>query len=483
MCKCATQCAHHATFTHAKRARYCTFSICQKKLAIIVITVYNIAMLKKILIVDDELEMCLSLSEILEANGYKVLYTTHSTEAINLLKQEEFSLILMDIRMPELGGIDLLKDVCDQFPDLHKIMISGFASVDNIVTSMKYGALNFYEKPIDIPSLLEELNTLKKQVTNNSIKSSIFMESNNPKMREIFQIVHTAAPTNAPVIIRGESGTGKEFIASCIHQLSPRRDKPIIKMNCAAIPDSLLESELFGYVAGAFTDAKESRKGKFEQANGGSFFFDEIGDMKMSTQAKLLRVLQEQEFEQLGGDKSIKTDIRFICATNKDFDELIQNGEFREDLYYRFSVININLPPLRERREDISLLVNYYINHYNKEHNKNISGLDSEVEALFLNHDWPGNIRELKNVLERASIFCPDKLISMKYLPKQYQTRTTITNEILSTHNLKKVTDNLSKQVISEALESVGGSRQKAAELLNIHRKTLYNRMKKYGLS
>lgn len=439
------------------------------------------------MIVDDEKEMCLSLSEILSANGYCSLFYTEPEKALEYLKKETPDLILTDYRMPGIGGLELLQNISEMNRKIPVVMISGFGSVDAVVQAMKYGALNFYEKPLDIETLLQEIAEFfaRKKESVSQEKREIYLRSQNPRMQEIFKIIEMAAPTNAPVIITGESGTGKEFIASAIHNLSERKNKPYLKMNCAAIPDNLLESELFGYEQGAFTDARKSKKGKFELANGGSLFFDEIGDMSLNTQSKLLRILQEQEFEKLGGTEVIKTDVRFICATNKNFQNLIDRNLFRSDLYYRISVISIQLPPLRERREDIPALCAYYIDIFNRQYQKNVKALSSAVEAFFLTHCWPGNIRELKNVLERSVIFCQGDYIESSHLPRQYQQDVNSCEEMDNPdrNKLEGLYNSLSRQVIVDALEQSGWSRQKAAETLNIHRKTLYNRMKKYGIS
>lgn len=432
-------------------------------------------MKKTILIIDDEEEMCLSLSEIVTSRGYHVLYTTKSNEVPELLLKHTIDMIISDVRMPDLGGIGLLKTIRDRHSNIPIIMISGYASTTDVVTAMKYGALNFYEKPLDISSLLEEIDEYLKVPDTTS--ADMYFTSNSKTMQDIFHIISTAAPTEAPVIITGESGTGKEKVASAIHYMSKRADNSYVKLNCAAIPDNLLESELFGYKKGAFTDAKNDKTGKFELADKGSIFFDEIGDMSLNTQAKLLRVLQEKEFEMLGGNRLIKADVRIVTATNKDLQKLIQEGKFREDLYYRLSVINIYLPPLRERMEDIDLLSNYFLKEYNSVYNKNILSISRDVLDIFHNHTWPGNIRELKNVMERSVIFCNSTTIQRENLPFQYREKNSMI------HNAPDIIyENLSKQMILEALEKSGGIKQKAAEMLNIHRKTLYNRMKKYGI-
>jgi two-component system, NtrC family, response regulator AtoC len=438
-----------------------------------------------LLIVDDEEEMCISLREIFTAEGFLTETTTNPEEAVGILQNRSIDLILMDIRMPEIGGISLLKMIRDRWSSLPIIMISGYASTQNIVQAMRYGALNFYEKPLEIPALIDEIRAyLGKQTVCPQDYREADLVSNNPVMEEVYQVVRTAAPTAAPVIITGESGTGKERIASAIHELSDRRDRSMVKINCAAIPDTLLESELFGYEAGAFTDARKARQGKFELADGGSIFFDEIGDMSLKTQAKLLRVLQEQEFERLGSNKLVRTDVRIIAATNSDIDDLIRRGVFREDLFYRISVISIHLTPLRERMEDIVQLAHYFLDVFNDRYDKRTTGFSPATKAILLSHDWPGNIRELKNVVERAVIFGQGEFIEVDDLPKQYrkQEGPPAASAPEGADHLVKMYDSLSRRAILAALETAKGSRGKAAEILNIHRKTLYNRMKKYGI-
>ncbi len=435
-----------------------------------------------ILIVDDEVEMCKSLSEILQTHGYTVTYTTNPLKVKSILQRDIIDLVIMDIKMPQLSGIDTLKAIKKDKKNTDIIMITGYPSVDSAVRAMKYGALNFYTKPIKIPELLNEINQLAKSRT----KRDIYPESKfkyklvtiNNEMLKIIETIEKVAPTDAPVIIQGESGTGKELVANSLHYKSRRANEPFIKVNCAALPDTILESELFGHEKGAFTDAIKTHKGKFELANGGTIFLDEIGDMSLNTQAKILRVLQEKEFERVGGSDILQTDIRVIAATNKDINKLIKEGKFREDLYYRLSVITIDLPPLRKRKDDILPLAKHFLRIFNKQYSKEIKDFTERVENIFLNHNWPGNVRELKNCIERAVIFCESNYITEKELPTQYQ-QIIEKNESFT---LDKAYDNISRDMILKALAKSNGVKQKAAEILNIHRKTLYNKMKKLGI-
>jgi len=408
----------------------------------------------KILIIDDELEMCLSLAELLESRGYQTRYATGTRDADTEINGENFNLILLDIRMPDGNGVDFLNTLRSRDRSIPVIMISAFASVENIVKAMKYGAVNFYSKPIDMPALLEEIARITAGMDNSPEPATgrLMTLTRTPGLGEIHALLEKAAPTDVPVIITGESGTGKELAANTLHQYSQRKDAPFIKLNCAAIPEALMESELFGHERGAFTDARERRKGKFEQASGGTIFFDEIGELNTGTQAKLLRVLQEKEFERLGGSETISTDVRVLAATNKNLRKMVKSGVFREDLYYRLSVITIELPPLRERRGDISVLTDYFLKIFNKQYNKNLEGVDGKTARFFSLHDWPGNVRELKNCLERAVIFSERKFISLADLPKQYSEAALEKN--LTGTILEEATDNLTRELIQDALDA-----------------------------
>lgn len=434
-----------------------------------------------ILLVDDELEMCLSLAELLRDEGYTALYTTNPREVPSLVQQKQIDLILMDVKMPEIGGIDLLKTVKKSDASIAVIMITGYPTVENAVRAMKYGALNFYTKPLKLPELLREIHELaatRAQHRSAPPDPSCQLITRNPEMQKILKTIEKAAPTAAPVLITGESGTGKEVAANTLHHLSPRADKPFIRVNCAALPDELLESELFGHEKGAFTGAVKERKGRFELANTGTIFLDEIGDMSLKTQSKILRVIQEQEFERLGGAKSIHTNIRIITATNKNLKKLLAAEKFREDLYYRLSVITIHLPPLRERKDDILLLADYFIEHFNRVYKKQITGLREDVRWFFQQHEWPGNVRELRNCLERAVIFCEQNEIGVNELASQYA--ELIERQPVNTY--EEAFESLNREIILDALDKSHGVKKKAADILNISRRTLYNRMKKLGI-
>ncbi|HTP57668.1 MAG TPA: sigma-54 dependent transcriptional regulator [Spirochaetia bacterium] len=432
----------------------------------------------QILIVDDEKELCASLSEILTEEGFHTLSTSDPRETPAILARTRVDLIILDIRMPGIGGIDLLKIVRKTNPNTKVIILTGHPSIENAVQSMKYGAVNFYEKPPNLKRLLNEIHEFSAAASREQ-QPVRRVVTDDPRLKKILQSAEKAAATTAPVLITGESGTGKELIASLVHEAGPRASRPFIKVNCAAIPETLLESELFGHEKGAFTNALSQRKGKFELANDGTIFLDEIGDMSASTQAKILRVLQEQEFERVGGSESIRTDIRVIAATNKDLRALIQKDSFREDLYYRLCVITLHVPPLRERPGDVELLIDHFLRVFSARYGKEIRGLDPQTRELLLAHTWPGNVRELKNCMERAAIFCEEELITLDDLPAQYM-------ELEGTHlgdKLQTTFEQLNRSMILEALEKSKGKKSKAADMLNINRRTLYNRMRKLGLS
>lgn len=445
----------------------------------------DITMNAKVLLIDDEQEYCVSLKKLLVAHDIICDYCLDPFDALNLIKREAYTLYISDLKMPKMSGIDLLQRIRDIDPGAPIIMISGFASTDSVVEAMRCGALNFYEKPIPFSKLLSEIKKIheRRELYTTGDKTDAGKAGTiitvNEQMHRLIHIARKAAMSDAPVIVHGKSGTGKELFSSIIHECSPRRDGPFIKMNCAAIPESLLESELFGYDQGAFTDAKRDQKGKFEVADGGTMFLDEIADMSLATQAKLLRVLQEGEFERLGSRKTRMANVRFVAATNQDLQLKIQEGTFREDLFFRLSVIQIEIPSLSERPDDIIPIARYYLETFNHKYHKTITGFSEQVTNMLLVHDWPGNVRELRNCIERAVIFCEEDVISLADMPTHYLKEFSAN---VDTSTLQSFYDSVSREIILNALEKVQGSRTKAAEILNISRKTLYLRMKKLGI-
>ncbi len=438
-------------------------------------------MAKRILIVDDELKMCQSLGELLKERGFTTAHCTDASRVPQMLKSRQFELMVLDIRMPGISGIDVLRNLRASDPSLPVVMITGFPSIEVTVQAMKYGAANLFVKPLDIGELVREIQVLTGQ--GNPVRSARGIDSEiitkNPEMLRVVGALGKVAATDAPVLIAGESGSGKELVAQAIQRNSRRRDAPFVKVNCAALAESLLESELFGHERGAFTGAVTLHRGKFELAQGGSLFLDEIGDMALPTQAKILRVLQDGELTRLGGEKPVPTDVRLITATNKDIHRLIEKGEFREDLYYRISVVTFSIPPLRDRREDVLPLVDHYVQVFNRQYGKSISSVSPEAVELLQGHPWPGNIRELRNCIERAVIFSESNELLVQDLPHQY-----LGAEPRSPKSAyDKAQEELDRRTILEALQKNEGIKQKAADSLQMHRKTLYNKMKKLGLS
>jgi DNA-binding NtrC family response regulator len=433
-----------------------------------------------ILIVDDEQEMCSSLEEIMRDEGFRAYSTTSPSSVDSILTSQKIDLMLMDIRMPEIGGVDLLRKVKDSHPTMPVIMITGYPSIDTAVRAMKYGAINYYTKPLNLGNLLQETRQLLEKRERGELSGELQsgLVARDPVMQSIKENIHRAAEVDAPVLITGESGTGKELVAEAIHNAGPRNGRPFVRVNCAAIPETLIESELFGHEAGAFTDAKSLRKGRFELANRGTLFLDEIGDMSLSTQARILHALQEKTFERVGGARSIRTDSRFIAATHRDLTMMIEAGSFREDLYYRLAVITIHVPPLRDRGEDIDLLVDYYLEFFRGQYGKRVSSVDPEVRRFFRRHAWPGNVRELRNCMERAVIFANHEQITFEHLPAQYAQFMEAQQPPSQESALSKI----NKEIIRDALTKSGGVKARAADLLNISRKTLYNRMKRLGM-
>lgn len=433
-----------------------------------------------ILIIDDEQEMCSSLEEIFQDEGFYTCSSISPNSALKILSENCFSLILMDIRMPEIGGIDLLKAVKNEHCDVPVIMITGYPTVETAVHSMKYGAVNYYTKPLKLNSLITEVKQLTeiRGQTESTSGSQNTLIASDFSMDNIKKTISKAGEVDAPVMINGESGTGKELVAQAIHAASERSEKPFVRVNCAAIPETLIESELFGHEAGSFTDAKTMRKGKFEMADGGTLFLDEIGDMSPATQARILHALQEKTFERVGGSTSITSDCRIVAATHRDLQAMIQTGGFREDLYYRLAVITIQVPPLHQRNNDIELLCTHFINLFNHKYNQAIRGISSEVLAFFNQHSWPGNVRELRNCIERAVIFATGAYIETQDLPSQYLQAIESSNSQDKRLEINK----LNQQIINEALFQTGGVKSKAAELLNISRRTLYYRMERLGM-
>ncbi|PIV82823.1 MAG: hypothetical protein CO150_02000 [Nitrospirae bacterium CG_4_9_14_3_um_filter_53_35] len=444
-----------------------------------------------ILVVEDEEKMRELLQKILLTEGYLVQTASNGSAALSMIEEHSFDIVLTDVKMPGLGGIELLKAVRGISKETYVIIMTAFGTIDSAVEAMKQGAYDYISKPfkmdeirilmnkiLDEKALRHEVNSLRREVNRRYQYSNIIGKSKG--MQEIFELIERVSDGKSTVLIQGRSGTGKELVAKAIHYNGPRKDKPFMAVNCSAIPETLLESELFGHVKGAFTGAVTTKTGLFEEADGGTLFLDEIGDLSLSMQVKLLRVLQEREIKPVGGTESKKIDIRLITATHQDLAEKIRQGTFREDLYYRLNVINIIIPPLKDRPEDIPLLARHFLNLYAKENNRSGMTVSREVLEAFINYPWTGNVRELENIIERAVILCKGNEITLEDLPPHFlkESRESLEKTDLSSLSL----DEVEKEHIQRVLESVGGHKMKAAEILKIDRRTLYRKLQSYNL-
>jgi two-component system NtrC family response regulator len=454
--------------------------------------------METVLIVDDEKNYPLILSAVFQDEGLETLTANSGAEALEKLRTSDVDLVLTDMKMPSMDGIELLERVKSIDPDLPVIMMTAYGTIEKAVEAMQKGAYNYVLKPFENESLIiyvkkaiAMFQVVKENRRLRNVVSSQFSFDNiigkSKAMQGVFEIIRKVAPASATVLIEGESGTGKELVAKSIHFNSPRRDRPFIAVNCSALAENLLESELFGHEKGAFTGAISRKKGRFELADGGTLFLDEIGELPVNLQVKLLRVLQEKAFERVGGINSIAVDIRLIAATNKNIQKEMEAGRFREDLYYRLNVVRIHLPPLRERREDIHLLVNHFIKKYDPARifNVQVKGIDQEVKRLFYEYAWPGNIREFENVIERAMLLCPGDMITVSDLPKEFKTiafNRLDVGDIPVEAKLYETLAMVEKKMIQRALQVSENVQSRAAELLGIGKSGLNQKIKKFGL-
>jgi two-component system NtrC family response regulator len=449
----------------------------------------------KLLIAEDEKTQRDLLEGFLKKEGFSVEAVANGREALRMLEGNFFDLALIDYKMPELDGLQTLREIRKRYPDFPVVMMTAYGTVETAVASMKEGALDYLTKPIDLDELLLMLQKVIERSTlikeNKELRTQLqdrYQFTNivygSSVMEEVMGLVARVAPSQATVLIRGDSGTGKELIANAIHYASPRSQKPLVKVSCAAIPETLLESELFGHEKGAFTGATQRRVGRFEEADGGSIFLDEIGDLSPSTQVKLLRVLQEKEFQRLGSNLNLKTDVRVIAATHRNLEEAIQKELFRQDLYYRLNVISIVLPPLRERREDISLLIDHFLKKYSEENQKSITDISKEARALLLRYPYPGNVREMENLIERAVILCRGEMITTQDLPfhLREEKSETLWESSEKQKSLPESLEEIERDSILKALHEHQGVQTKAAESLGISERVLRYKMKKYGI-
>jgi len=450
---------------------------------------------KKVLIVDDESGMRHMRSVLLEREGYDIETAENGQEGLNKIKSEDYDLVLCDIRMPEMDGLSFLERAKSVSRNVPVIMMSAFGNVDTAIEAMKKGAYDYVSKPFKADEILLRLQRLTKQESlvheNENLKRVLHQQTSfnnivarSPKMLDIFDTIRKISEYKTTVLITGESGSGKELIAQAIHFNSPRANKPFVAINCSAIPETLLESELFGYMKGSFTGANKDKKGLFEEASGGTLFLDEVGDLPVPLQVKLLRAIQEEEIRRVGSSTTIKVDVRLITATLKNLGEEIKKGTFREDLYYRLNVLPIHLPPLRERKEDIPLLAEHFIKRFNTEMGKNVETISPECLQALGDYSWPGNVRELENMVERALVLENSKILNFESLPDVIRNQEVnpaikaAANEL----SIKKMMAIMEQELIKKALEKTNGNRTWAAKLLEISHRALLYKIKRYGL-
>lgn len=447
-----------------------------------------------ILIIDDEQSQREILKGFLEKKNYRVITASSGNEGLELIGKEQVDIVLSDYKMPDRNGIEVLEEVKRVNPEISFVLMTAYGTIENAVKAMRLGAYDYLSKPIDLDEL--EL-LLEKIIENKNLKSEVnFLKqqlqekfkidsfvSSSPKMQEVLSVAARAAESKATVLITGESGTGKEVLAKSIHYISTRKDKPFVAVNVPALPETLLESELFGHEKGAFTGADKARVGRFELANKGTIFLDEIGDIPMNLQVKLLRVLQEHKIERLGSNESIDVDVRVIAATHQNLEQKIKDGTFREDLFYRLNVISIHIPPLRERKEDIMPLIEHFIKKYSEENEKPNLEISKEAVDYLMKYNYPGNVRELENIIERAVVLSRQKIITVNDLPSSVKGFKTETDPILDEEKtLTEQVEALEKKLIYDALTKANGNQSLAGRMLGITERNLRYKMQKYGI-
>ncbi|MBA3071184.1 MAG: sigma-54-dependent Fis family transcriptional regulator [Nitrospirae bacterium] len=456
--------------------------------------------MERILVVDDDNDLRFNLSNILKDEGYDVLAVGDGREALKAVQNNSPILVLLDIRLPEMDGMKILEKMKELNHNLAIIMLTAVTDVKDAVKAMRLGAYDYITKPFDNEELIltikkalstqylsREVESLRRRLGERLAIEDVMGES--PQIKQVLKQVETIAPTNMTVIIQGASGTGKELIAQLIHQKSLRKDKPFVAIDCGAIPETLVESELFGYERGAFTGAETRKEGKFEQANEGTLLLDEIANLTDAVQMKLLRVIQERRLQHLGGKRDIRIDVRIIVASNVNLSEAVRAGKFRNDLYHRLNEFQIELPKLTERKEDIPILAKYFLDEADSEFNKKVNGISSEAMKFLLNYSWPGNVRELRNIIKRAVLLAESDSIELGNFPpdnlKLYGDRrkTDVTQSLDKGVSFEEITKETEKDLIKKALERSGGNKIKAAEILKMNKKTLYRKIKKLGLS
>jgi DNA-binding NtrC family response regulator len=449
----------------------------------------------RILVIDDEATQCRMLAETLQREGYEALPFTEPREALARLSREHFDILITDQRMPGMSGMDCIQEARRIDPDLTAIIVTAFGTIETAVKAMQSGAFDFLTKPIDVEHLLVLLAKAEEQrqlIRENRLLREQLQErqalpgmiGQSPPMQEVFSIIQRVAPTQATVLIRGESGTGKELIAQALHSHSARRDRPFVAVHCAALPETLLESELFGHEKGAFTGAIRARDGKFQAAHSGTLFLDEIGEIAPSVQVKLLRFLQEKSFERVGSNRPLQVDVRLVAATHRNLEQAIKDGSFREDLYYRLNVVTIRLPPLRERRRDLAALIDHFLKRYAQENQREIQGYTREFYDTLLRYDFPGNVRELENIVENAVVLSRGSHLGVADLPPALHTVAggAEASAGAGPEALPDFLARIERDKIVLALEQHDYVQTRAAEALGIHERVLRYKMKKYGL-
>jgi DNA-binding NtrC family response regulator len=443
-----------------------------------------------VVVADDEKNIREGLAEALSLDGYRAIPAADGEEALALVDSGEADLVITDLRMPKLGGTDVLKSIASHYPGLPVIVLTGHGTIEDAVAAMRAGAFDFLTKPVNLDHLsilvkraLESRELARKnreleaEVEAQRRSSSIIGKS--AEMKKVFDLVRRVAPTRASVLVTGDSGVGKELVADAIHNLSPRRDGPLVKVHCAALAESLLESELFGHEKGSFTGAQARKRGRFELADKGTLFLDEIGEINQNVQIKILRVLQERKFERVGGEETVEVDVRIVAATNKDLKEEIRKGNFREDLYYRLNVVNIHVPPLRERRDDIPLLAIAFLREFAQENGKKLDGFDPKARQALYAYPWPGNVRELRNSIESSVVMASSGLVGLDDLPPGVRSSGEERDVRIP---IGSTLEEAEKILIRETLAAQGGNKSRTAEVLGIGRKTLYQKIEEYGI-
>lgn len=453
-----------------------------------------------ILVIDDEEIVRVSCIRTLQPEGYNVKVVKSGIEGLKMIEKENFDLVLTDLKMPDMDGIEVLKKVKEGWPDTEIIVITGYGTVSSAVQAMKFGSFDYLEKPFTPDQLLLVVSRAleKKRLIIENLQSrqesiSLYRLENivgtSKEMQKVFQMIATVAPTITTVLLTGESGTGKELVARAIHYNSPRKEQPFVVVDCGTIPNNLIESELFGYIKGAFTGAIASKKGLLELSDGGTIFFDEIGNLDLSTQVKLLRVIQEKEFRPIGGRESIKVDVRVITAANKNLEYMIKEGSFREDLFYRLNIFPILLPTLRERKEDIPLLSDHFLKKYSEYLGKEVNHISADAMKILISHDWPGNVRELENTIHRATLLCMGKTIRPEHLTlleSKSQNEVPKTSEELKERKKdirSKSIEEIEKAFIFEALKKNNWNITKASVAVGMQRSNFHALMKKYDIT